>query len=314
MPTSPLSDRDLELLSAYMDGALPPSAREKLEARLAHDAALRAALDDLTANRLLLRQAPRLKAPRSFALDPALVGQRYPWWRRVTLPDLLQVSGALGAVAAIVLIAVGVLTGTGQQTGPAVTAPPAAEVAAYTTHAAPSPTATPLATATPPPGTPTPFPTMAVELETQAEQPAMAAPAPMLAQPDVQPGLSPQDTFSAEESVGEAGAAGMAAPPSAETQLREAPAAVPIPTVTVEGVDLLSPTPAATTASEDIADNASIFQPSPSPDVTQSLKSTAAPESRSPEEKTTAPWLIVAGVIVLLASGMLYGVGRWKGR
>jgi hypothetical protein len=136
----------------------------------------------------------------------------------------------------------------------------------------------------------------------------------MLSQPEISADLSAQDTFSAEEGLGGADTAGMAAPPSGETQLREAPAAAPAPTTVIEHADMISPTPAATAPQQGIADNAAASPPSPSPGFTQAFKGTTVSEAQEPEQKPAARWLIVAGAIVLLASAALFGVGRWKSR
>ncbi len=313
MPNTPLSDRDLEMLSAYLDGELRPSEEVALEARLAREEALRAVLEDLRANRLLLRQAPRLKAPRSFALDPAVFGQRYPWWQRAFFGNLLQISGALGAAAAIVLIVIGLVMNMSQQTAPAVSPSPALEVAAQPTQVTLLLTATALPTAALlPQGTPTPFPTVALPA---AEEAALAAPAPMLAQPE-QPLLSPApemfpaDAFSAQEGAGEAGAFGLAAPPG-EVQLRDASAATPT-SVTLAA----SPQPMliATATPEIAAENVMAAQPSPSPATTPESERVAKYQAQPPEDRSPARWLLIGGIVVLLGSGALFAAGWWKGR
>jgi anti-sigma factor RsiW len=102
------SDRDLELLSAYLDGELTDRERERLEQRLARENALRAELDDLRETVVLVSDLPHLKAPRNFTLDPAVYGR--PLRRRLfTLAFALRFSGALGAAASIVLIMLAVL-------------------------------------------------------------------------------------------------------------------------------------------------------------------------------------------------------------
>lgn len=73
-----ISNRDWELLSAYMDGQLSSSKRVQLESRMQTNPELRAALDELTQTRAMLRSLPRLKAPHSFKLTPEMVGQRQP--------------------------------------------------------------------------------------------------------------------------------------------------------------------------------------------------------------------------------------------
>lgn len=65
---------DAESLSAYLDGNLTPGERERLEARLQGEPALRAELDSLFRTRDLLRSAPRYRAPRNFTLTPEMAG------------------------------------------------------------------------------------------------------------------------------------------------------------------------------------------------------------------------------------------------
>jgi len=82
-----MNQRDLELLSAYLDGQLKPSESARLEARLNSDPQLASVLTDLRATRNLLRKLPARKAPRNFTLTRKMVGQNpplsraYPWFR-----------------------------------------------------------------------------------------------------------------------------------------------------------------------------------------------------------------------------------------
>lgn len=71
----PSQDRDLELLSAYLDHELSASEREKLEHRLATDSHLRRTLVSLRRVQTTLTDLPRLKPPRSFVLNPNMIGQ-----------------------------------------------------------------------------------------------------------------------------------------------------------------------------------------------------------------------------------------------
>lgn len=86
-----MNRRDLELLSAYLDGELKPADSARLEARLNTDAELAALLNDLRATRALLRKLPTRKAPRNFTLTRKMVGQNpplpraYPAFRLATL-------------------------------------------------------------------------------------------------------------------------------------------------------------------------------------------------------------------------------------
>ena len=59
-----LSSRDLQKLSAYLDGELSTSAAREMKNRLAHDPNLRAALDDLRDTKSILRRIPQSAAQR----------------------------------------------------------------------------------------------------------------------------------------------------------------------------------------------------------------------------------------------------------
>ena len=97
-----MNQRDLELLSSYLDGQLKPSDSARLEARIASDPDLRSVLDDLRAARGLLRQLPMRKAPRNFTLTPKMVGKNpplprsYPAFRFVTALASLMLFFTLG--------------------------------------------------------------------------------------------------------------------------------------------------------------------------------------------------------------------------
>ena len=86
-----MNERDLELLSSYLDGQLTPSDSARLEARLKSDRELVSALDDLRAARTILRQLPKRRAPRNFTLTRKMVGlnpplpRSYPAFRFATV-------------------------------------------------------------------------------------------------------------------------------------------------------------------------------------------------------------------------------------
>ena len=91
-----MNRRDIELLSAYLDGQLKPSDSTRLEYRLKSDPELVAVMDDLRAARNLLRKLPQRRAPRNFTLTRKMVGQNppmprtYPFFRfATTLATLL---------------------------------------------------------------------------------------------------------------------------------------------------------------------------------------------------------------------------------
>ncbi len=99
-----LSERDLELLSAYLDGELDDSDARMLELRLSQEASLRHALDELRHTVYLASMLPTLQAPRNFTLDPTTYSRTVPWWRRlVAVQNSYQLSGLVGAAAAIAL-------------------------------------------------------------------------------------------------------------------------------------------------------------------------------------------------------------------
>ena len=80
-----MNQRDVELLSAYLDGQLKPSDSARLEARLKSDSELVSVMDDLRAARNLLRRLPQRRAPRNFTLTPKMVGQNPPMPRAYPL-------------------------------------------------------------------------------------------------------------------------------------------------------------------------------------------------------------------------------------
>ena len=61
-----INDETLELLSAYLDGALPEGERRALEARLAASAELRRELEELRATALAIRSLPQEPLPSGF--------------------------------------------------------------------------------------------------------------------------------------------------------------------------------------------------------------------------------------------------------
>ena len=72
------SFRDVEKLSAYLDGQLKPSEIARLESRLKSDPDLASILKELRQARSILRQLPQRRAPRNFTLTLKMVGQKPP--------------------------------------------------------------------------------------------------------------------------------------------------------------------------------------------------------------------------------------------
>src|SRR3990172_1219400 len=101
-----LSPRELEWLSAYADGELPPQETASLRARLERDPGLRLALAEIQQTAGLLRSLPALKPPRAFTLsaERAAVARRYP---------RLQLATALAGLAFFLVVGVDVFARTG---------------------------------------------------------------------------------------------------------------------------------------------------------------------------------------------------------
>src|SRR5512140_1626639 len=95
--------RDVELLSAYLDGRLKPSEATRLEARLSADPNLKATLEDLRETRGLLRRLPQRRAPRNFRLSPKMAGVRPPEPRAYPVFRLATALAAFLFVASVAL-------------------------------------------------------------------------------------------------------------------------------------------------------------------------------------------------------------------
>jgi hypothetical protein len=115
-------DKNLEALGAYLDNALTPAERERLEARLARDANLRAELERLRVMKLQLRAMPRRRVPRSFALNPDLYG-RPKAQPLLQLYPVLRGATALTAFLLIFTVALGIFWGQFSAGGDAAPAP-----------------------------------------------------------------------------------------------------------------------------------------------------------------------------------------------
>ncbi|MFH1524011.1 MAG: hypothetical protein ABIF04_03525 [Chloroflexota bacterium] len=92
------SFRNVERLSAYLDGQLSKADEARLEARVKSNPELAATLDDLRQARSLLHRTPQRRVPRNFTLTPKMAGIRPPVPR--TVPALSWAS----AVATLLFI------------------------------------------------------------------------------------------------------------------------------------------------------------------------------------------------------------------
>jgi hypothetical protein len=99
---SDLSQRDLETLSAYLDGQLDDRRRRKLEARLQSEPGLREALESLRAVVKGLQGLPVPRPSRHFTLTSDMVGEAEP---RRAFP-VLRFATALAGLAFVALVGI----------------------------------------------------------------------------------------------------------------------------------------------------------------------------------------------------------------
>jgi anti-sigma factor RsiW len=103
-----LSARDLEKLSAFLDGQLSSRESEQVEARLEQDTKLRQALEDLRRTSEALASLPEVRPPRNFTLSEQMVGSK----ARGRAYPLLQLSTVLAGLAFFVVVGADLLTAT----------------------------------------------------------------------------------------------------------------------------------------------------------------------------------------------------------
>ncbi len=98
------AEKEQEMLHAYIDNALSPSERADFEARLAHDAELRAQVNSIRRMQQLMAAVPRRRVPRNFTLDPAEYGRpaRQPL---LQAQPVLRVATVLTAVLFVIMLA-----------------------------------------------------------------------------------------------------------------------------------------------------------------------------------------------------------------
>lgn len=94
-------ERDLELLSQYLDGQLTADEQTKLESRFAAEPALNTTLSELRAVKAQLRSLPTVQPPRNFTLTRQMAGQR----QMVARQPVLRWATAVAAVVLAVVLA-----------------------------------------------------------------------------------------------------------------------------------------------------------------------------------------------------------------
>jgi anti-sigma factor RsiW len=109
-------DRDLDLLSAFIDNELSANERAQLERRLKAEPHLRATLADLRGVHTRLADLPKVKVPRSFTLKPEMVGQKSR--PRSNLIPIFNYASVLAATLFAVLIGAELATGVQPMAAP----------------------------------------------------------------------------------------------------------------------------------------------------------------------------------------------------
>ncbi len=72
------SFRDVELISAYLDGTLPQAEAARLQTRIDSDPELASIYEQLSQARAVLRKLPQRRAPRNFTLTRQMAGVKAP--------------------------------------------------------------------------------------------------------------------------------------------------------------------------------------------------------------------------------------------
>ncbi len=109
-----LSPQDWQQLSAYLDGQLSTTEKERLETRLPTQTSLLDGLEEIRQTRAVLRSVPRRKVPHNFILTRAMVseqtGRRSAWF---------PVLGFTSLVSLVLLAAVSLLFQSQTNSAPA---------------------------------------------------------------------------------------------------------------------------------------------------------------------------------------------------
>lgn len=86
---------EIENLSAYLDHELNEAEEAQLRSRLAQDASLREALEDMRLTRYTLQHTPNVRRQRSFVLSPEMVRQQKSAWRAFSFSRTIAVAASV---------------------------------------------------------------------------------------------------------------------------------------------------------------------------------------------------------------------------
>lgn len=101
--------RDLEQISAYLDGELSENDARRVEARIQTDATLRRVLQELQSTRKMIADLPEIRSPRNFTLTPEMAGVR----QRINLYPVFRFATVIATAAFAVLVGADALTSRG---------------------------------------------------------------------------------------------------------------------------------------------------------------------------------------------------------
>jgi len=101
--------RDLEQISAYLDGELSENDVRRVEARIQTDVALRRVLQELQTTRKMIADLPEIRLPRNFTLTPEMAGVR----QRINLYPVFRFATVIATAAFAVLVGADALTSPG---------------------------------------------------------------------------------------------------------------------------------------------------------------------------------------------------------
>lgn len=111
MSVPSLSDRDYELISAYLDGEIDVRQKTVIENRLARDAQFKSAYEQLSRTRRLMRSQPLLRAPRNYTLSAKMLSASQTAPRAfLPLPLFLRTVSAFSSLVFLVLFGLNWIT------------------------------------------------------------------------------------------------------------------------------------------------------------------------------------------------------------
>ncbi len=103
-----MTQRDYELISAYLDGQLSGKERFQFEARLKTDPLLQKELHEIGKTRLLIRNLPKLRAPRNFFVSSKVISkgkvQPLPARRSFRLAPSMGIVSAIATILFTLII------------------------------------------------------------------------------------------------------------------------------------------------------------------------------------------------------------------